>query len=196
MIPLLIAGTASTALIVNAVGIGKPSTIPLIPYQSFHSSEVLTGLQNPQNQNFLKITKTDQVVASTKDPIWSVELVVEGKVVDKVDALIGRSYRQNANRHIAGNESPLPKGNYRVDREGIVKERFDNPELGKGYWVPITPLFSTGRSALGFHQDPSWGLLNKESGTSGCIGLRSPEDTRKVVDWIRQYNIETVDVQS
>lgn len=181
-------------LTLSATGVVKPFSIPVVPYEVFSSKGSANGA--PSKDNIIRVVKTDRTVETTKDPIWDVELVVDGKVVDKVEALIGRSYRQTANRHIAGNESPLPVGNYRVDKGGIVREKFNNPELGTGYWIPVTPLFSTGRSALGFHQDPSWGLLNKESGTSGCIGLRSPEDTQRVVEWVRQYDVRVVSVQS
>jgi hypothetical protein len=120
----------------------------------------------------------------------------DGQVLDKLPALVGRSYRQTANRNTAGNKSPLPIGNYAIDRYGIAAAPFDDPELGKGYWVPVTPLFNTNRSALGFHQDPSWGKNNGESGTSGCIGLESADATVKLVTWIKQFNVQRLNVQS
>ena len=204
MFSILAAGAVSTVVVANVLGIGKPSPIPVIPYETFNlpqasqtnlPPEVEPALA-PKGNSYIRVFKTDKTVESTKDPIWKVELVVDGKVVDSVDSLIGRSYRQTANRHTAGNKSPLPVGTYSIDRQGIVREAFSDPELGKGYWIPITPLFATGRSALGIHQDPSWGKTNGESGTSGCIGLSSPEDTVKVVGWIRQHNISSMVVQS
>lgn len=194
MLSSFVAGGALSVLALSATGVVKPFSIPVVPYEVF--SEANIPVKATPQGNTLRVVKTNKMVETTKDPIWDVELVVDGKVVDKVEALIGRSYRQTADRHIAGNKSPLPVGTYSIDKQGIAKAPFDDPELGKGYWVPITPLFSTGRSALGIHQDPSWGLLNKESGTSGCIGLRSPEDTRKVVEWVRQYDVRVVSVQS
>jgi lipoprotein-anchoring transpeptidase ErfK/SrfK len=153
-------------------------------------------IQFKQGVNTIRIIKTNRVVDSTKDPIWLVQLVSNGQVVDQLDSLIGRYDRQKLNRHTAGNKSPLPLGSYKIDRQGIEKGPFPDPELGRGYWIPITPLFATGRSALGFHQDPSWGKKNGESGTSGCIGLQSPEATNRVVDWIRQYNINQITVEA
>lgn len=144
----------------------------------------------------LVLVRTNQLVKETKDPIWTLQLVANGQVVDTLPALTGRFNRQTANRHVAGNKSPLPKGAYSIDRIGIDRGPFYDPELGKGYWVPITPLFNTGRSALGFHQDPSWGKGNGESGTSGCVGLESPEATAKLVDWIKHYNVQTLVVES
>lgn len=144
----------------------------------------------------LQLVRTKEVIKATNDPIWHLQLVANGNVLDTLPALTGRSTRQSANRHTAGNKSPLPPGRYSIDRYGIATAPFDDPELGKGYWVPITPLFNTPRSALGFHQDPSWGKANGESGTSGCIGLESPEATAKLVDWIKHYNIRMLTVES
>lgn len=141
--------------------------------------------------------KTDKVVPKTNDPIWKVSLVDStGKEVETVEALSGRAYRQKADRNQGGNKSPLPSGIYAVDTYGIERGPFDDPELGRGYWIPITPLFNTGRSALGFHQDPSWGKMNGESGTSGCIGLQSPEATAQVVQWIKKYHVNKLVVAS
>jgi hypothetical protein len=152
---------------------------------------------NTSAQAVLILKKTDKTIKGTKDPIWSLELVNNQNIVlETLPALTGRAYRQTANRNTAGNKSPLPKGIYRIDRLGIASAPFDDPELGRGYWVPVTPLFATGRSALGFHQDPSWGKLNGESGTSGCIGLESAEATIKLVTWIKHYNITKFVVES
>lgn len=194
-----LAGAASASVILTVISqVTKPQPIQTIPYEMFSSEgpPLQAPPPVPQQKGIIRVVKTGNFVETTKDPIWKVELVVDGRVEDSVEAVIGRSYRQAVNRHISGNESPLPVGNYRVDRGGIVRERFSNPELGSGYWIPVTPLFSTGRSALGIHQDPSWGKLNNESGTSGCIGLKTAEDTSRVVEWIRKYGIGTLVVQS
>lgn len=152
---------------------------------------------NTNAQAFLVLKKTDETIKETKDPIWSLQLVNNRNIVlETLPALTGRASRQSADRNTAGNKSPLPKGTYRIDRLGIAAAPFGDPELGRGYWVPVTPLFSTGRSALGFHQDPSWGKLNGESGTSGCIGLQSAEATTKLVTWIKHYNITKLVVES
>lgn len=144
----------------------------------------------------VRVTRTNRIVEPTRDPIWAVQLVVNGQVKDQMDSLIGRADRQMLNRHTAGNKSPLPPGRYRIDRAGIELGPFPDPELGRGYWVPITPLFRTGRSVLGFHQDPSWGKRNGESGTSGCVGLQSPQATKTLVDWVRQFNVQEIVVES
>ena len=152
--------------------------------------------QNNRPSAKLLLTRSKEIVKNTKDPIWNLQLVSNGQVLDTLPALSGRSFKQLADRNIAGNKSPLPVGNYSIDRYGIARAPFSDPELGKGYWVPITPLFNTQRSALGFHQDPSWGRTNGESGTSGCIGLESPDATAKLVDWIKHYNIQLLTVES
>ena len=45
-----------------------------------------------------------------------------------------------------------------------------HPEVG-GRFLPIEPLFPTGRYALGIHYDPSFQKTNGEDGTVGCIAL-------------------------
>jgi hypothetical protein len=158
---------------------------------------VLPGLPGtPSQPPVLRVVRTTQAIPQTQDPIWSVQLVVNGAVAQEMPALIGRANRQNLDRHTAGNKSPLPVGTYRIDHAGIEWGPFPDPEVGRGYWVPITPLFQTGRSLLGIHQDPSWGKLNGESGTSGCIGLDSPEKTKELVKWIQDYKIKTLVVES
>lgn len=146
---------------------------------------------------FLVLKKSSQTIKATKDPIWTLELVSkDGVVLDKLFAVTGRAYRQTVNRHVAGTKAPLPVGTYRIDRTGIERGPFNDPELGRGYWVPITPMFSTGRSELGFHVDPSWGKMNGESGTSGCIGLENVDATVKLVTWIKHFNVSKLQVES
>lgn len=145
----------------------------------------------------LILKKSSKLVPVTKDPIWDLQLVTkEGVVLDNLSAVTGRASRQNHDRNTAGNKSPLPPGVYRIDRLGIERGPFSDPELGSGYWVPITPMFNTNRSDLGFHVDPSWGKQNGESGTSGCIGLQNTDATVKLVTWIKHFNISQLVVQS
>lgn len=149
------------------------------------------------NAPFLILKKTSKTIKETKDPIWSLELISkDGVVLDKLQAVTGRASRQAVDRHIAGTKAPLPVGTYRIDRAGIERGPFSDPELGRGYWIPITPLFATGRSELGFHVDPSWGKLNGESGTSGCIGLENVDATMKLTTWIKHFNVSKLIVQS
>jgi hypothetical protein len=144
----------------------------------------------------LVLSKTNEIVEGTKDPVWSLQLVKDGKVIDKIPALTGRASKQSLNRHTSGNKSPLPIGAYYINQTAIERGPFSDPELGSGYWIPFTPMFQTNRSDLGFHQDPSWGRKNGESGTSGCIGLQSAKETAKLVEWIKKYNIHWLVVES
>lgn len=149
------------------------------------------------NSTVLVLKKTNQTLKDTKDPVWNLELMTkDGLVLDKLPALTGRANRQTANRNQAGTKAPLPKGTYRIERAGIERGPFGDPELGHGYWIPVTPLFATGRSDLGFHVDPSWGKLNGESGTSGCIGLPDTNATAKLVTWIKHFNVTQLKVES
>lgn len=145
----------------------------------------------------LVLKKSNEVVPNTKDPVWNLMVVDKyNQVLHSMNALTGRANRQSSDRNVAGNKSPLPKGAYAIDEYGIAAGPFPDPELGKGYWIPIMPLFNTNRSALGFHQDPSWGKMNGESGTSGCIGLENAKQTAVLLDWIRQYRIKKLTVES
>ncbi len=156
-------------------------------------------LPNVTNQAaaYLVLRKSTKVIKETKDPIWELVLMNTQSIpLETLPSVTGRSYRQTANRNQSGTKAPLPKGTYRIERLGIEAGPFADPELGRGFWVPITPLFATGRSDLGFHQDPSWGKLNGESGTSGCIGMQSASDTMKLVTWIKHYNIQKLIVES
>lgn len=163
---------------------------------SIQFSEQVPPLPPLSNAPFLLLKKTSKSIKTTKDPIWTLELISkDGTVLDNLNAVTGRASRQTVNRHVAGTKAPLPAGTYRVDRAGIERGPFSDPELGKGFWIPITPLFSTGRSELGFHVDPSWGKLNGESGTSGCIGLENVDATVKLTTWIKHFNVSKLIVR-
>lgn len=187
-----IAGGIATLVASNILS----TPLEVVPYdnqQQIYYNQISEQTNSVQQKPAeIVVVKTNEVIQSTGDPIWEVQLVIDGKVINKVPALIGRANRQNVNRHIAGNKSPLPKGKYVIETSGISGPPYDDPELGKGYWIPVEPLFATQRSALGFHQDPSWGKQNGESGTSGCIGLKTVEDTKIVLDWIKTYNIREI----
>ena len=92
----------------------------------------VVGPQYPPNSKTatLVLIKTKETTA-VKDPVWQLQLVREGKILATLPALTGRADRQNHNRNTAGNKSPLPVGTYRIDRTGIVRESFSDPELGR-----------------------------------------------------------------
>ena len=217
MITTFLAGAVGSYILASVI------SLPVVPFESqssVDSSSLIPGKDNsfptqpitapppvnpvqtilqtivPVKPTILRITRTNQQLGKTKDPLWSVALVVNGETKAELPAVIGRAHRQQVNRHVSGSKAPLPMGQYRIDKAGIEMGPFPDPEVGRGYWIPITPLFQTGRSLLGLHQDPSWGRLNGESGTSGCIGVQSVEATKQLVRWIREHNITTLVVES
>lgn len=146
---------------------------------------------------YLVLAKSEETIKNTKDPIWRLTLMsAEHTPLETLPSVTGRAYRQTNDRNQSGTKAPLPKGVYRVERMGIEAGPFADTELGRGFWIPITPLFATKRADLGIHQDPSWGKPNGESGTSGCVGLQSAEATIKVVSWIKHYNIQKLIVEN
>ena len=117
------------------------------------------------------------------NPIYSVSVYVDGQFVKSYDALSGRSYTQNLDRNIAGNASPSPNGTYTIMPETVGYHK----ETG-GVFLPYEPTFTTQRSALGFHWDPSWGLNNGEDGTVGCIAFKTLSTYNEFVDLVLIIN--------
>lgn len=71
---------------------------------------------------------------------------------------------------------PLPDGIYTVERRnvtqytGTIGKGFKD-KTGKGFFIPLTPHFSTTRTGIGIHPD---GNL---PGTKGCIGIKNNAKT-------------------
>jgi hypothetical protein len=122
-------------------------------------------------------------VNSYGNPIYQVAIFNNGRLVSSVNAVTGRAHTQNRNRNVAGTEAPLPNGQYRVATNWVGGT---DPEVG-GRFLPITPLFSTGRSALGFHVDPSYNKNKKEDGTAGCIGLTTTAERDLLFKFVQEY---------
>lgn len=130
----------------------------------------------------------------------NVELVENGQVVDRVQAVSGRPGRQNfrtAAQSREGSHEPLPEGTYSLGTPEFDANSFGNEALG-GMWIGIDPNQSTERTALGIHVD---GDRTAKPGTEGCLGFIRIEDGRKVSDWIEgganqmvvDYGLGTVD---
>lgn len=117
------------------------------------------------------------------NPIYVVAMYDKGRLMGTVNAVTGRAHTQQRNRNVAGTEAPLPNGQYRVATNWIGGT---HPEVG-GRFLPITPLFSTGRTALGFHVDPSYNKDKKEDGTAGCIGLTSVAERDRLFNFVQQH---------
>ena len=132
------------------------------------------------------------------NPIYLLYLCVNGKERRSFEIVAGRNFTQQRNRDRSGTQSPLPNGKYRVGNAltpGLLVEVGKVEGLGvRQPFLPISPLFSTGRSALGFHVDPSYNKDPKEDGTSGCIGLTNPADFKSRWSNIQQYQIKELQV--
>ncbi len=82
-------------------------------------------------------------------------------------------------------KGPIPDGAYDIEVYNAVvgdsssmRSGFVNPLNGGGWFLPLTPKFSTTRDGFGIHPD---GNL---PGTKGCVGLQG-EDTKRFWDkWI------------
>jgi hypothetical protein len=117
------------------------------------------------------------------NPIYLVEMYNKGNLISSVKAVSGRAHTQQRNRNVAGTEAPLPNGHYRIAANWVPSSI---REVG-GRFLPITPLFSTGRSALGFHVDPSFDKQAEEDGTEGCIGLTTTHERDTLFDFVQTF---------
>lgn len=129
------------------------------------------------------VTKTDKL-NKQGSPVLKAVVYKDSKYQKEFQLLSGRSYTQSLNRNIAGNKSPAPNGEY------IIGTQYKSSLYETGYvFLPITPLFITERSELGFHIDPSWDLNNGENGTSGCLGFKSLKDFNNFNHLVKYNNI-------
>ena len=60
-----------------------------------------------------------------------------------------------------------------------MKSGFVNPANGRGWFLPLTPRFSTSRHGFGIHPD---GNL---PGTKGCVGLQGADIKKSWDKWMR-----------
>jgi hypothetical protein len=113
----------------------------------------------------------------------------------RLNAVSGRAFTQNRNRYQTQTHAPLPDGSYSV-ATGTVHGNI--PEVG-GTMIPIFPKpgFNSrmNRSALGIHWDPSFNRDRKEDGTSGCVGLTTKQDYRRVRDFVLAYHPRSLEVR-
>lgn len=117
------------------------------------------------------------------NPLYLLEVYLDGQVIYTLDAVTGRAYSQQRNRNVAGTEAPLPDGEYRISNR-IVSGAIS--EVG-GTFIAVYPRFRTGRSDLGIHYDPSFNQFNGEDGTSGCIGLTNKADRNLINQFVKNY---------
>lgn len=149
--------------------------------QKRYSSETeLAAIGKADNYITLKPTgRTNEL----GNPLYQLRLYTNGQLIGTYTTVSGRANTQNRNRNKAGTEAPLPDGNYKVAKTAIPGTIAEAGEL----FLPIQPLFWTGRSALGIHYDPSFEKNNGEDGTSGCIALTNKQDLNEVLKYVRTY---------
>jgi L,D-transpeptidase catalytic domain len=187
-------------------GISSPAMIAAIPSPETESTrngiskssiETSSGYKCKKSANHLFLGNGTQK-NRYNNPIYSLHLCVDGKELKSYEIVTGRSFTQKKNRNQSGTHSPLPDGKYRMSNalvQGMVVEvgRVGGLNVSQPF-LPITPSFSTGRSALGFHVDPSYNRDPKEDGTSGCIGLTNAEDFKSLWAEIKRYQIRDLQV--
>ncbi|WP_238178369.1 L,D-transpeptidase [Calothrix sp. 336/3] len=131
---------------------------------------------------------------SQRNPLYKLRLFVNGQEVYSFMTVSGRAHTQTKDRNRSGTEAPLPNGEYRVAKSttrGTIAEAGDR-------FLPLTPKFETGRTALGIHYDPSYEKNNGEDGTSGCIGLKNRKELSQLLKYVKMYKLNTlyVEIQS
>ncbi len=106
-----------------------------------------------------------------------------GRVINTVRGVSGRANNQTPS-DVAGSQAPLPFGVYKFDFPGVVE--FKDGEFG-GVWSSMTPTFTTGRTELGVHYDPSALRQNSNSGTAGCFATPTTNERDIMTNFIRTH---------
>ncbi|WP_143288263.1 L,D-transpeptidase [Calothrix rhizosoleniae] len=159
--------------------------------KNYIAQKISTGRINPgELSSYITLRPTGQTNA-LNNPLYELRLYANGQLINRFLTVTGRRHTQNRNRHQSGTEAPLPDGKYTVSISTI---RGSIAEAGDQF-LPIWPLFKTGRTDLGFHVDPSFEKNNGEDGTSGCIGLISKQHLSQVVTFVRTYRPKFIDVR-
>ena len=137
----------------------------------------------------LVLSRTQQRLAFTGDPIWNLQLQTPGSDHRNFETVTGRAHRQQADRHRAGTRAPLPPGTYRLGPVETLGP--DDPaELGP-IWIGLEPQFPTGRGHLGIHLDPS-ANRNANSGTLGCVGLIHRQGMEELASLVKTLKVRTL----
>ncbi|AFY31836.1 ErfK/YbiS/YcfS/YnhG family protein [Calothrix sp. PCC 7507] len=153
------------------------------------SQRISTDLGYQRSANYMTLTPTGQA-NSLGNPLYELRLFANGQLVGRYISVSGRAYTQTRDRNRSGTEAPLPDGRYKV---ATATTRGSIAEAGDRF-LPIRPLFSTGRSALGIHYDPSFNKNNGEDGTSGCVALTNRQDLSQVLDYVNTYRPQFLEV--
>lgn len=154
------------------------------PPDNYHSQTPVELYENAQVAQGSYMTLTPTNTRNTMgNPLYELRLYANGRLMATYETVTGRAESQNRNRHQSGTEAPLPDGQYQVG-SGVVAGT--HPEVG-GRFLPIEPLFPTGRYALGIHYDPSFQKTNGEDGTEGCIALTNKGDLDQVLQYVQTH---------
>jgi len=169
-----------SSLLLSAIGSTTQATQEL-PSQPDRGREVAAKAENPHCQRTCLVFLSGNGETNAQgNPIQRLLLYENGTLMNEFRAVSGRANSQARDRDISGLEAPLPDGTYTV-AQGAVPGT--HPEVG-GRFLPVHPQFSTGRTYLGLHWDPSFNQANGEDGTSGCIALTNAEDFSTVLRWV------------
>lgn len=178
-------------------------TINSVVYSSNKSNKISVNLRKQENEyidqnisdlpvktNYMTLRKLGKTNA-LGNPLYELRLYADGRLASKFITVSGRASSQNRDRHKSGTKAPLPNGKYSVAKATVPGT---HPEVGDRF-LPIQPLFRTGRRYLGIHYDPSFEINNGEDGTSGCIALTNREELSKVLNFVRTYRPQFIDVR-
>ncbi|WP_335134544.1 L,D-transpeptidase [Nostoc sp.] len=169
--------------------LSKNIAIQELSKDNHKSRKISTGLGYQRNSNYMTLTPTGQA-NSLGNPLYELDLFANGQLISRYISVSGRANTQTRDRNRSGTEAPLPDGRYKV---ATATTRGSIAEAGDRF-LPIQPLFSTGRSSLGIHYDPSFNKNNGEDGTSGCVALTNRQDLSQVLEYVYAYRPEFLDV--
>lgn len=161
----------------------------------------VSSISNPivgqSSDNIIKAQSTGSayllVVRTGKRDNYNLELLnvllvdSTGTVKGSVNASSGYGVNQNfagPGQTTAGSGDPCEEGLYNLGAE------IPGASSGVGaIFIPMTPTFSTARSAIGLHLDAN---RSTAPGSAGCVTPHTLAEFSKVRGWIRDNNITTI----
>ncbi len=140
----------------------------------------------------MRLTLTNQFT-STGERILNLELLLDGKVSDRVQAVSGKSpvqqFRTGRDSR-SGSREPLPEGVYSV---GAVDRAGGLPRAMGDTFIPLTPQFATARDGIGIHWDADRHVPGG-AGTIGCLGVLRRDHLNRVAEFVATYRVRTLTV--
>lgn len=187
--------SAPNGQIVGSLPNGSKVTVTGNPVTAGGLSWVPIGTNRWVASNYLSVPSVqgDATVVATRTAntiggglrVYKTQLIDgNGNVINTVRGISGRVGKQIPS-HTAGSQTPLPFGTYKFDSPGYV-DFSAGGEFG-GVWSPVTPTFSTGRSGIGIHYDPSCFANSSQTGTSGCFATPTQEERDIMTQFIQTY---------